>query len=252
MNCAHARQVLDAYVDGELDTATTAQLTAHLASCPACAAVHAGRGALRSRVRAGAPRYAAPAALRARVGAFNGSGSAGGRRRAAQPGWLMAGTLAGAAAVAGLVAGLWLAQPASDGVLHDDVVASHVASLADARRLTAIASDDRHAIKPWFQGKVDFTPAVRNLSDDGFTLLGARLDHVGGRQAAALVYRIRNHVINVFVWRADDAREAAPVTAVARGFAVTGWVDGGLHYAAISDVDPRELDRLARLLRGEP
>jgi anti-sigma factor RsiW len=160
--------------------------------------------------------------------------------------------LASAAAVAGLITGLWLAQPGSDAALHDDVVASHVASLRDARRLTAIASDDRHAIKPWFQGKVDFAPAVRNLADDGFALLGARLDHVGGRQAAALVYRIRNHVINVFVWRATDGHDTALVTAVARGYSVTAWADGGLRYAAISDVDPRDVERLARLLRGEP
>ena len=250
MNCARLRQVLDAWLDGEIDRATGGEIEAHLVSCAACAALKRERDGLRGLVRTGAPYHRAPPALERAVRrslAAASDGRAGPPRR---PTWLQAGALAVIAALASALAGFWIGSPAPDRSLREHVVASHVASLGTSRNLTEVASADRHTVKPWFQGKVDFAPAVRDLSGDGYTLLGGRLDHVADRQAAAIVYRVRNHVINLFVWRGTASE---PITVSAeRGFNLVTWSDGGLGYAAVSDVEAQDLERFARLVRAQP
>jgi len=150
--------------------------------------------------------------------------------------------------LAGLVGGYWLAQPLPDYPLRDPAVASHGAALAPTRQLIQVTSSDRHTVKPWFQGRTDFTPPVKDLAGDGFALLGARLDHVADKPAAAVVYQIRKHVINLFVWRATDSAPDAIVTSSVRGFSVTTWAAGGLRFAAVSDVEARDLARFAQLV----
>ena len=134
---------------------------------------------------------------------------------------------------------------------RDELVARHVCSLAGDGRLYDIASSDRHVLKPWFAGKIDFAPPVRDLSRSGFTLVGARLDRVAGRPAAVIVYRLRAHEINLFVTRSAST-EARPVTlSKPRGFAMAAWAEDGLAFAAVSDVDPQELTRFAELVRSQ-
>lgn len=243
MSCARLHQMLDAYVDGELDAATAAELDAHVAACAACAALRGEREALSARIRAAAPYYPAPARLRSGLDRMLRRADP----RPQGPSWPLAGALAAAAAVAGLVAGVWLGRgPITDPPL-DEVVASHVASLAPDRKLVDVASSDRHVLKPWFAGRSEFAPSVRELSAEGFELVGARLDHVGHHQAAAVVYRLRNHYINLFMWR-GPAGAAEPTRVVtARGFGVATWSAGGVRFAAISDLDRRDLERFAQL-----
>ena len=257
MNCAHVNQVLDAYIDNELDAQTSTRITQHLAECPACTAAQAERDGLRTTLRAHAPFYNAPDTLRKQIESFAGSGAKQPSMaipRGRQVSWFTAGAFACLAALAGLLAGLWLARPVSvtGDPLREQVAASHVASLTVNGRLTDVTVSDQHVIKPWFQGKVDFAPDVRDFSTEGFRLVGARLDHVGERQAAAIVYRIRNHVINVFVWRSAHHETEAPGVTAARGYGVATWSSGGLRYAAISDVDQRDLQRLAALMTRSP
>lgn len=171
--------------------------------------------------------------------------------RASGMSWLHATAFATLAAIAGLIVGYWLAQPLADYPLRDPAVASHVAALAPQRQLIEVASSDRHTVKPWFQGRIDFTPPVKDLTGEGFALLGARLDQVADKPAAAVVYRIRKHVINLFVWRASDLSPDAIATSSVRGFSVTTWAAGGLRFAAVSDVDARDLTRFAQLV-GSP
>jgi anti-sigma factor RsiW len=121
-----------------------------------------------------------------------------------------------------------------------------------AERLVQVAASDRHVVRPWFQGKVDFAPPVRDLASEGFTLLGARLDRIGDRNAAVVVYRIRNHPIDLFVWRGGSDTVAPVRLTVARGFSVATWEQQGLRFAAVSDVDSRELERFARALQSPP
>ena len=246
MNCARLRQILDAYVDGELDRTTAADLDRHVAACPACSALRDGRFELGRTIRAQAPRFAAPETLRRAV--REGLERAAVRPSRGRPSWGLAGALASAAAAAGLAVGVWLGQPPRNDFVLDQVVASHVASLAPGRKLIDVASADRHALKPWFVGKTDFAPVVRDLTAEGFELVGARLDHVGDRQASAVVYRVRNHYVNLFAWRADGAASEDLRVASARGFGVATWSEGGLRFAAVSDVDRTDLERFARLL----
>ena len=246
MNCARVNQVLDAWRDGELDAKTSGEVRHHVDSCPVCAALEADRTALSKALREGMPYHAAPAALKTRIRKSLDRSPAAPRRR---PTWLQTAALAGAAAGLSALVTFWAAQGPADTSSTEQVVASHVASLAGPRSLVTAESGERHVVKPWFQGKVDFAPAVKDLSEHQFVLLGARVDHVGDAQAAAIVYRIRSHMINLFVWR-SSAGDGAVAETRSRGFSVATWTEGGLRYSAISDVDPADLRRFAELVRG--
>ena len=250
MTCARARQVLDALVDLELDEATEREIEAHLASCQDCERQRGERVLLRDRIRRDAPRFAAPTPLRSAIAHAVAGADAFRPPLANRPTWKFAAWFAATAAGAGVAAGIWLGRPALTDAHRELAVASHVASLSPQRRLIDIASTDRHAVKPWFAGKIDFSPPVRDLAAEGFALAGARLDHVGERQAAAVVYRVRNHDINLFVWRAASEGQREPAaSAFVRGFAITTWAQDGLRFAAVSDVDLRDLERFAGLVR---
>lgn len=250
MNCARLRQVLDGWLDGELDRTTGTEIEQHLESCASCTALKTERDALRARLRAELPYFRAPAGLEGAVRRSLAATGATSARSPRRPSWPQAAVVAFVAACIGALGGYWVAQRPPANPLPEQVVASHVASLGAERRLTEIAAADRHVIKPWFQGKVDFAPAVPDLSEHGYILLGARLDHVADRQASAVVYRVRNHVINFFAWRAAVDDEAPVVLVAARGFNVASWSQHGLRFAAVSDVDARDLERFAQLVRN--
>lgn len=250
MSCARTRQLLDAWVDNELDPTTANEIAGHLEQCPSCAALRAERVALRDTVRAALPREGAPPALAAGVRRALARESAAFQQRRRGPTWRQAAAIASASACAGALAVfVGLHMPMLEAP-RAQAVTSHVAAMAVAEgrpeRLVQVAASDRHAVKPWFHGKVDFAPPVPDFSAEGFALVGARLDRVGDRQAAVLVYRIRNHPIDVFVWKAQKDDSAPVQLAVERGFSVATWAQQGLRFAAVSDVDRRDLERFAR------
>ena len=251
MNCTRLAQVLDAFLDDELDRATGDDIAQHLGQCAACTARRSERDALRQQLRADVPYFQAPEALKRVVRQSIAAPRGGQPRGRARPSWLQAGALVLAAALMSAIAGYWFGRPVADDPLREQVVASHVASLSSTSRLTDVASFDRHVLKPWFQGKVDFAPVVRDLSAEGFALVGARLDHVGDHQAAAIVYRVRSHVVNLFVWRAGEGGSAPLSVWSLRGFGVATWAGEGLRFGAVSDLDPRELERFARLVQAQ-
>jgi anti-sigma factor RsiW len=228
MSCARTRQMLDAWHDGELDAATAAEMNAHIGICPDCSTRRAEREQLRSILRRQAPRF---------VASDNVFGAA-----------MLA------AACAAVVTSMLLRHGGIDAgadVRQEQLVARHVASLARVNPVD-VASSDQHVVKPWFHGKIDFAPAVRDLSAHGISLRGARLDSLGGQQAVAVVYQVRQHPINLFVWR-DSADAPIPIKAMtARGFSIVTWSVGGLAYAAIADIDVRELEQFARLIQAPP
>jgi anti-sigma factor RsiW len=152
-------------------------------------------------------------------------------------------------AVAGVLATFFFLQMPLQDRIPERVVASHVAALASGS-MVQVTSGDRHTIKPWFQGKIELAPPVRELTAEGFTLIGARMDTIGSQPAASVVYRIRNHPIDLFVWPAEARQQTPLELTIHRGFGIAYWSANGLHFAAVSDVDPRDLKRFALLIQS--
>lgn len=249
MNCALALRMLDAYVDDEVDAATAAEMKGHLASCPACAGLHGQRVAMRTALRAAPLRHDAPPGLRKSI--------LRGIDRSMEPEsrpwpvrWWQALALGVSTAVMGALGGWWLAQPHLPAAFPEFAVARHVASLTPAGPRVDVASSDRHEVRPWFQGRLEFAPMVRDLSAQGFDLLGARVDRIGDRQAVAVVYRLHSHIINVFSWRGSADVAVTAREATIRGFHVVTWSDRDMEFAAVSDTDSAELKRFTEAYRS--
>jgi anti-sigma factor RsiW len=247
VNCREAQGLLCGYIDEELDLVHSLDLEAHVRECPACAAGLKRQEAVRNAVNAHAPYYTAPAHLREAIE----------RRAAVQFGavdrntgpwwngkWMV---LAAACAIAMVALGIWRTAPRAGLPVPADVtrevVDSHVRSLL-AAHLVDVESTNQHTVKPWFAGKLDFAPEVRDLSNAGFTLVGGRLDYLHSRTVAALVYRRRQHTINVFVWPAHEP-ERGPRTEERDGYHVVSWVRGGMAWWAVSDLNAGELAEIA-------
>ena len=253
MNCEEARELLPAYGDGELDLPRSLALEMHLDGCADCTAAlriqralsqgvrgvtyHRAPDALRARLRAQLPSpVAAPAATTASVP------QAQPRRRRDWSRWAMP-IAASLALAVGL--NLMLATQRSQDVLRNELVASHVRSL-QVEHLSDVASSDQHTVKPWFNGKLDYSPPVRDLTQQDFPLLGGRLDYIAHRQVAALIYRHRKHFINLYVWPAQDG-DAAPDSHGSEGYTLVHWRHEGMEYWAVSDLNGEELRHFAEL-----
>ena len=249
MNCALALRMLDAHIDNELDAATAAEIAAHVATCPACTALHDQRVAMRSALRTTALRHVAPPGLRKAVlRRIDTSQQPATRPRSVR--WWQTIVLGGSTAVFGAIGGWWLAQPHALDASPEHAVTRHVASLSPEGPRIDIASSDRHVVRPWFQGRLEFAPKVRDLSAQGFDLIGARADRLADRQAVAVVYRLRGHIISVFSWRGSGNRADADGIATIRGFNVVTWSDADMNFAAVSDTDSAELKRFTAAYRG--
>jgi anti-sigma factor RsiW len=159
--------------------------------------------------------------------------------------WLEAVLMFGAGAAVAAVVLMNVALPGAADHTGDEIAASHVRSLLEGH-LTDVASTDRHTVKPWFAGKLDYAPPVQDLADQGFPLIGGRLDVIQARPVAALVYRDQKHVINVFVW---PAAEHATKVEARQGFSLAAWSQAGMQFWAVSDATPQELQSFTQALR---
>ena len=136
-------------------------------------------------------------------------------------------------------------------VLLEEVVSAHVRSLM-ADHLTDLTSGERHSVKPWLSNRLDFAPPVQDLAGEGFSLIGGRLDYLDGKPVAAIVYRHRQHIINVFVWPSAGGDDSSIRSSTHRGYNSTRFESGGMNYWAVSDVNPDDLRKLADLLKQPP
>lgn len=251
MNCDDMRRLLDGYLDGELDPIRNLEIEDHVQECASCAQLLKSRQALSSAVSGSTLYYKAPERLRKQL---QTSLRKAGKGPADRP--LMIWRLAGIAAVLAvmvlvawsLVRMLAFASP-NDGLI-EEVVASHVRSL-QAQHLVDIVSSDHHTVKPWFDGKLDFSPPVVDLASQGFPLAGGRLDYLNNRPVAAVVYRHDKHVINVFIWPSNHTVTADPQTVNRQGFYVSFWEKGGMSYWVISDMNEQEQAQFIKLLRSQ-
>ncbi len=167
--------------------------------------------------------------------------------------WQGTGLGAAATALLAIAVGVgWMTMlPSRDDLLADAVVVNHIRSL-QGNHAVDVASSDQHTVKPWFNGKLDYAAPVRDLTAEGFPLIGGRLDYFDGRPVAVLVYRHNLHTINVFVLPAgNDSRAAGPRALNRRGFAIERWLKDGMAYWAVSDADAATLAQLATLLGAE-
>jgi len=239
MSCELVERDLDAYLDRELDAESSATVREHMRTCAACRRQLAQREALSKLVR-GAPSYSAPDRLRARVLAQSRQSNS---VRRLLP-WAAAAVL-----VLSVSAGMTLWRPASSraNVIADEVVSGHVRSLM-ANHLFDVQSTDLHTVKPWFLGKLDFSPPVIDLASIGYPLVGGRLDYVGGQPVAALVYQRQKHTINVFVFPGIDDPATRELVATVRGFNLRHWIHNGMSFWAVSDLNNAELGEFASSL----
>ena len=247
MNCHDAQLVMHGYLDMELDPSVSLQYEQHLGACPVCRKALAEQQAIQAEMKADSLYFKAPAILRDRLRASLKKQSSAGPVRFP---WRGVAAAACVALFTGL--GFLLAQFAFTPSAHErltlEVASAHIRSM-QAKHIVDVPSSDRHEVKPWFNGKLDFAPPTPDLEKEGFPLVGGRLDYLNGRPVAALVYRRREHLINLFVWP-DAGSESRDLQRETRqGYHLIYWSKAGMNYWVVSDVDPTELSELAQLLR---
>lgn len=283
MECRHAQEFISAYLDQELDPASAMQMATHLDSCAACRAALEELRTLRAGVNSQATQYKAPEHLRHRIHATldterqrqrqqhtqqapQAAGGSAARQPAGPSSWgrwawinlAVAGLSTTAFAV---TLALYLTQPPgisnADERLEQELVASHFRALMPDH-LADVASTDQHTVKPWFAGKLDYSPPVIDLAQQGYPLIGGRLDYVDQRPVAALVYQHRKHIVNLYIWptqqhNSNDAKAsdigAAPRAASRQGFQLLRWRQGGMAFSAVSDMNQQDLAEFSRQLR---
>jgi anti-sigma factor RsiW len=246
MNCETAHPLIAAYVDGELDLVNSLAVEEHMAGCPSCARMREGQREWHAALsgKSGDLYYQAPASLKRSVRASIASKE----RRPFLAGWFRPARWVPALATVALavvfIGGIVYLRPQPEKAIAAEVASAHVRSLM-AAHLLDVPSSDRHTVKPWFAGKLDFSPAVPDLGDKGFPLIGGRLDYIQGRSVAALIYQRNKHVINVFVWPGESGSGALTVS----GYHLVHWTASGMTYWAVSDLNEAELKDFSAFLR---
>lgn len=249
MSCQQTHELIHGYLDGELDLVKSLEIEKHLQQCPVCTQHYESLRGLQSRLRDNSLRFEPPAKLEKRLRSA--------LRHEAEPRspifrwrWAVAASSLLAAVVLIWTVATISSRPSPDDVLAQEVVASHVRSLM-ANHLTDVPSSDRHTVKPWFDGKLDFSPTVKDLAPQGFPLTGGRLDYISNRPVAALVYQRRQHSINVFVWPATQAPAMNGKASERQGYNVIRWSNAGMTYWAVSDLNLAELQQFVQLLQEQ-
>lgn len=244
------RQMVPMLADGALRPLRRWQVARHVARCPSCTAEMEALQSARAMLRTRLVYHRAPPALAARIGASL-------PREAPPPlpvrTWFR--TPAVWSGAVGALAGVALTLVLVGGPPRDDVLASvvdgHVRSLM-ADHLMDVPTSDQHTVKPWLSARLDVSPAVRDFAEQGYPLLGGRLEYIDGHRGAAVVYRHAKHIINLFAWAAPGQPDAALHQADRQGFNVVSWRQDGIAYYAVSDLEADLLARFARLVRSDP
>jgi anti-sigma factor RsiW len=255
MTCDEAEILLHALIDGELDAGHARDVETHVAACPACAEKLEAFRAMRETMAQARLKDAAPAHLRNRievalaVPAATISAPRQSWLASARASWknFFGGFAVGTALSAAVAASLVIAVVRNDQnqQIAGDIVSAHLRSL-QAGHLTDVETSDQHTVKPWFNGKLDVAPPVIDLTAQGFTLIGGRLDYINGQPVASIVYRRRKHVINLFVGEPLGVAVRGVKDESVQGFNIRHWREAGLDLWAVSDIDAGELDEFGQ------
>ncbi len=255
MSCKEIQSLLEGYVDGELDLVRSLEVEHHLEDCSACQQIYQSQLALKAAFKTGAVYFELPPGLPKRLQTTLRQTNANQLKSATPVGfrrWLL-----GAAAIAAIVIVGWgflLAFPNSSNsnndLLAQEVLASHVRSLM-VDHLSDVASSDQHTVKPWFNGKLDFSPPVEDLTYKGFPLIGGRLDYLDSRAVVALIYQRQKHFINLFIWPAQSGADVRPKTTERQGYQLISWSHAGMNYWAVSDLNYSELNEFVQIVQSK-
>jgi anti-sigma factor RsiW len=272
MNCEDGIDLMDGYLDGELDPITSQTIEQHLRDCPNCEQRYMANRALIHAIGNAIPYHKAPTELRERVQSSfreeiaerptrNAAPDAGPLIAKKQPEprsivfeaswkWLaLAASIVFAAIIAwNLLPGLQ--RPDAEQFLATQLIASHVRSLL-ANHLTDVASSDQHTVKPWLDVKLDFAPPVVDLANEGFPLIGGRLDYLDNRPVAALVYQRRKHFINLFIWPKTPGTTETEKAITRQGYHLHRWMDSDFNYWAVSDVNGADVDAFKKVFEEQ-
>jgi anti-sigma factor RsiW len=249
MNCQEAKNLIDAYGDGELDAPHSLAVESHMRECANCSSLQRQRQALKSTLAGEGLHFKLPPGLRRQVVTE--------LRRTVRPEprpsfWALWRSPIGAVAFAAVLLFFLLSLPgrfSSSRQLVEEIISSHARSL-QANHLMDVASTDQHTVKPWLDNKLDFAPPVKDLATNGFPLTGGRLDYINGHSAAALVYMRHQHIINLFIWPVTTADSARGATVTIRGYHLIHWTSSGMMFWAVSDLNEKELALFADEFRG--
>jgi mycothiol system anti-sigma-R factor len=248
MNHDEVSRLMGAYLDGELDLTTCVKLEEHLAGCEACQREMEGEREMIEVVRSETPRFEAPAFLKTRIlAAVREESAAAGVPFWKGISWWLASGIAVAALVVVLALGVF--GPRRIPELVEEAVADHVRSL-QVSHLMDVASTDQHTVKPWFAGKLDYSPPVIDLAQSGYPLIGGRLDVLDNRNVAAIIYQRRKHYINLFIW--PSISQAVPGHFYSlNGYHVLGWTRAGMNYLAVSELGEKEFRDFVKMIQDQ-
>jgi len=250
MTCDEAKPLIHAFADGELDLTRTLEIETHLRDCQTCALVQEEIRGLGLLMKNASMRFTPSSSFENRLRSTVRREA--NEKPAKQSWWRWAMV---AASVAVVVLAVWAAfvifkRPSSDTLVAQEVVSGHVRSLM-AQHLMDVPSSDQHTVKPWFNGKLDFSPPVKDLTAQGFELRGGRLDYIDNRPVAALVYQRRQHLINVFVWPAKTGSKFTTQASLSQGYNLIHWIDSGMEWWAVSDLNLAELQQLVQAVQTD-
>lgn len=242
MDCTLHRHLLEAYLDGELGFERSLEVEAHLASCPICSSEVQSWTNIRAALKEPELYHRAPAHLEAKLHKLLPQAQTQKTPWFQRSIWALGGA---AFATAALLISFVIMRPAAPSP-DQDIVVSHIRSLM-SDHLMDVVSTDQHTVKPWFDGKLDFAPPVQDFAADGYPLAGGRLDYLDNRKVAVLIYHRALHIVNVYVWPAQDNGSSAINTQTINGYNVVSWRKNGFEFRAVSDLNAAELRDLARL-----
>jgi anti-sigma factor RsiW len=251
MDCKIAQPLIDGYLDRELDPVRSLEVKDHFHGCTDCSKIYNDRQVLRDALKTGSVYFKASANLHKRI-----RRSVRQAAKAESPSrWLswsslkLAAPLVAAAIVVVALVPL-LRGPSPEEILNQEVLSSHIRSLMP-NHLADVPSSDEHAVKPWFNGKLDFSPPVSDLASQGFPLVGGRLDYLNNRPVAALIYRRDKHLINLFIWPTSERAAADTVSATRQGYNLFHWNRSGMTFWVVSDLERSQLEKFVHELKGQ-
>ena len=252
MICQTSQEFIHAYLDGELDLARSLEVEQHMQECQVCASAYRNQTALRSAFKDSSLYHSAPEGLEKRIrSSLRREANTEVGRRPFGWRWLPIGVAVAAVLLMAFV--IWRAvpglRPSGDELLAQEIASNHVRSLQLESHRTDVISSDQHTVKPWFDGKLDFAPPVKDFSSQGFPLIGGRLEYLNNRAVAALIYQRQKHYINLYIWPAGQSNATGEVAAKHQGYNLLHWTNSGMNYWAISDLNGVELQDFARLVQ---